>query len=375
MRSNFRMLFRVAIVRALWSKEWLRLWKQPMAILLLGLLTAVCILVATGGPELQRRSKNTVPTCWIVYTSQVDANWMKFLRGKLPEHPPLRISSADQMPQKGEDFLYPSGACGIEVSVLQSGQTQVLFRHTGTQPDAMFPHSQWFWAMTTEYFDAIPQLQILARPIGAGSPQKAGDLLKQTSLSDLVTIELVGSMLIFAAQFFCCVHLLISFSSQDRERGTLLAIALTPASVAEIIVAKCLFHGSLSLLMSGLIMGILKPAAVLDPLLWGALVATSVGFMSVGILLSSLAKTQATAALLTLCYMLGIALVFHLASGFPAFATLREFMFEHRSFPLIFVGLKSGLGGLALQRLGILSAVVACWFVVASNVYARRGWR
>lgn len=346
-----------------------------MAILLLGLLTAICVLIATGGPELNRGSQSKVPLCWIIHTSDVDPDWMNYLRGSLPEHPPIRIASANEMPRKGDAFAYPSGTCGIELSVLQTGQIQVLFRHFGAQPEILFPHSQWFWAKTTEYFDAIPQLQILALPMGVSSPQNAREILKQTSLSDLVTLELVGSMLIFAAQFFCCVHLLISFSSQDRERGTLLALALTPASVGEIIIAKCLFHGSLSLLMCGVIMGILKPAAMLDPLLWGTLIVTSIGFMSIGILLASLAKTQAAAALLTLCYMLGIALIFHLSNGFAAFATLREFMFEHRSFPLVFVGLKTGLGGVAIYRLGTLSAVVLGWLIVASRVFATRGWR
>ncbi|MDB5386775.1 MAG: hypothetical protein JWM11_2421 [Planctomycetaceae bacterium] len=371
------MTLRLSILRVLWRKEWLRLRKQPMAILLLGLLTAVCVLIATSGPEMQRSAGASVPPCWIVYDAQIDANWMNSLRekSKTLEHPPIRISPASEMPHSGDAIVYPSGACGIEISQLKSGQLLVVFRHTGTQPDLMWPHSQWFWATTVEYFEAIPHLQILAQPMGNRSPQLASDLLKQTSLADLVNVELIGSMLIFGAQFFCCVHLLISFSSQDRERGTLLALALTPASVAEIIVAKCLFHGSLSLIMTGVIIGILKPAAFAAPLLWGTLVVSSLGFISVGILLSSLARTQSTAALLTLCYMLGVALIYHLANDLSAFKRLRQLMFEHTSFQLVYVGLKTGLGGAALSKLAGLAGVVTCWLVLATQVFARRGWR
>jgi hypothetical protein len=371
------MTLRISILRVLWSKEWLRLRKQPMAILLLGLLTAVCVLIATSGPALQRSSAASLPTCWIVYDSQIDQDWMGSLRDKLRtlEHPPIRISPFSDMPHQGNLIVYPSGACGIEVSKLNSGQILVVFRHTGTQPDLMWPHSQWFWATTVEYFKAIPSLQLSAQPMGIRSPQLPGDLLKQTSLSDLVKVELIGSMLIFAAQFFCCVHLLISFSSQDRERGTLLALALTPASVAEIIVAKCLFHGSLALIMGGVIIGILKPVALGDPILWGTLVVSSIGFISIGILLSSLAKTQASAALLTLCYMLGVALVYHLSNDFKAFDKVRNLMFEHRGLQLVIVGLKTGLGTAALSRLAVLTGVVACWLILATQVFARRGWR
>lgn len=371
------MTLRPRILWVLWAKEWLRLRKQPMAILLLGLLTAVCVLIATSGPALQRSSEAALPTCWIVYDAQIDARWMDSLRGKLAtlEHPPIRISRASEMPHRGNVLIYPPGACGIEISKLDSGQLLVVFRHAGSQPDVMWPHSTWFWATTAEYFKAIPSLQISAQPMGIRSPQLAGDLLKQTSLSDLVKVELIGAMLIFAANFFCGVHLLISFSSQDRERGTLLALALTPASVAEIIIAKSLFHGSLSLIMSGVIIGILKPVALAAPLLWVTLIVSSLGFISVGILLAALAKTQAAAALLTLCYMLGVALIYHLSNDFDIFLRLRGLMFEHRGLQLVIVGLKTGLGVGALKSIVTLAAVVACWLVLATQVFARRGWR
>jgi hypothetical protein len=371
------MTVRPRIVKVLWSKEWLRLQKQPMAILLLGLLTAFCVLLASSGPQIQRDSQSPLPKCLIVYDSKIDTGWMNSLRERLKshEHPPIEIVRATDILRVKNVPNYPNGACAIELSKLSSGQLLVVFRHPGNTPDILWPHSQWFWAATLQHFKAIPDLQIAAYPMGTQSPRLTGDILKQTSLSDLVKVELIGSVLIFAAQFFCGVHLLISFSSQDRERGTSLALALTPASVTEIIIAKCLFHLSLTLTMIGLIIGILKPVALTDPILWGALAVSSIGFISVGILLASLARTQASAALLTLCYMLGVALIYHMATDFAAFDKLRQLMFEHRSFQLILVGLKTGLGGAALSKLLSLTGVVACWLIVATQVFARRGWR
>jgi hypothetical protein len=190
-----------------------------------------------------------------------------------------------------------------------------------------------------------------------------------------MTIETVGGLLLFGVQLFCCVHLLISFTSQERERGTLLAIALTPATLSEILLSKCLFHGGLAVTMSTLIVAILYPRALGHPLLWTTMLASTAGFLSVGILIASLARTQATAALLTLCYLLSVALVAHLSKGFAAFAVIRERMFEHNSFLLVHAALQGNSSPAVWQRLVGLAVVVLGWILVASKVFNRRGWR
>ncbi|MES2793522.1 MAG: hypothetical protein V4719_28170 [Planctomycetota bacterium] len=368
------MMFRLPMLRALWSKEWLRLRKQPTALLLLGLLTAVSVLIATGGPQLMRAGDiSKLPTCWVVYDSENE--WITYLKQHVPEHPPIRMVAGAQMPRRGNAFVYPSGDCGMEISTINRQHPRIIFRYPGTQSSIFWPYTQWFWSETVAFIGETPAFDQVFVPMGRSSPQAPSDVLKQTSLSDLMTIEMVGSLLLYGVQFFCCAHLLISFTSQERERGTLLAMALTPASVAEILLAKCLFHGCLSLTMCGIIVAILRPVALAQPLLWGTLVVSAVGFLAVGIMIASLAKTQATAALLTLCYMLGVALVFHLSRGWAGFAMVRELMFEHRGFLLIYASLKSGASGVAWLRLGGLAVVVLGWATVATQVFRRRGWR
>lgn len=368
------MIFRPAMLRVLWAKEWLRLRKQPTALLLLGLLTAISVLIATGGPQLTRASDTSkLPTCWLVYDS--DNAWVTYLKHHLPEHPPIKMVAASEMPHRGNAIVYPSGDCGMELFTAERRNPRLIFRYPGTQPNIFWPYTQWFWGETVAFIGETPAFDQVVIPMGRSSPQAPSDVLKQTSLSDLMTIEMVGSLLLYGVQFFCCAHLLISFTSQERERGTLLALALTPASITEILAAKCLFHGCLSLTMCGIIIAILRPVALLQPLLWATLVVSAVGFLSVGVMLASLAKTQATAALLTLCYMLGVALVFHLSRGWAGFAMVREMMFEHRGFLLIFASLKSGGSPLAWIRLGWLVIVVIGWATVASQVFRRLGWR
>ena len=368
------MIFRPTMLRVLWDKEWLRLCKQPTALLLLGLLTAISVLIATGGPQLMRAGDTTkLPTCWLVY-DQENA-WIAYLKQHVPRHPPIKIVSAATMPRRGDAISYPSGDCGLELRTVDRRNPRLVLRYPGTQPNILWPYTQWFWGETVAFLGETPAFDQVVVPMGRSSPQAPSDVLKQTALADLMTIEMVGSLLLYGVQFFCCAHLLISFTSQERERGTLLALALTPASIAEILLAKCLFHGCLSLTMCGIIIAILRPLALIQPLLWATLLVSAVGFLSVGIMVASLAKTQATAALLTLCYMLGVALVFHLSRGWAGFALVREVMFEHRGFLLIFASLKSGGGTLAWVRLGGLSLVVLGWAAVATQVFRRRGWR
>ena len=368
------MMVRWPILRTLLGKEWLRLRKQPMALMLLGLLTAISILIATSGPQLQRTgTASRLPTCWIVYDSSDE--WIEHLRQNIPESPPIRIVPIEKMPQQEGAIVYPSGDCGIELISQQRRRPRVIFRYPGPQPNVMWPHAQWFWGTTAAYLGDSQGLDQVVLPVGRGSPQSAADMLKQTSLSDLMTLEMIGSLLLFGVQFFCCAHLLISFTAQERERGTLLAMALTPASIPEILLAKCLFHGGLSLAMSGVIIGILKPTALAQPLLWGTLIVSAMGFLSVGILVATFARTQATAALLTLCYMLGVALVFHLSKGWASFSMIRELMFEHRGFLLVHSSLRTGGGPLDLIRLGWLATVVLGWVTAATALFQHRGWR
>lgn len=368
------MIFRPAICRVLFAKEWLRLRKQPTALLLLGLLTAISVLIATGGPALIRADASAkLPTCWIVYDQ--DNDWIAHLKQNVPAQPPIRIVKATEMPRRGEAVAYPSGDYGMELFTQNRQHPRIIFRYPGTQPTGFWPYTQWFWGETVAFIGETSAFDQVFLPMNRTNAASSTDFLKQTSLSDLMTIEMVGSLLLYGVQFFCCTHLLISFTSQERERGTLLALALTPASISEILLAKCLFHGTLSLTMCGIILAILRPVAMPLPLLWATLIVSAVGFLSVGVLVASLARTQATAALLTLCYMLGVALVFHLARGWAGFALIREGMFEHRGFLLIFASLKTGGTAYAWVKLGSLSLVVLGWAAVAAQVFRRRGWR
>ena len=124
------------------------------------------------------------------------------------------------------------------------------------------------------------------------------------------------------------------------------------------------------------IVAILQPAALLQPTLWTALLLTSVGLMSVGICISTFARTQAAAGLLALCYMLAGSVLFYLSTKFSAFTVLRQCVFENYSFPLLYRSLKAPLPlTAALTHLATMGAIVAIWFTLARSSFVRFGWK
>ena len=359
------------IIRVLLGREILRMRKNPSALLLVGLLVALALLLAASRPKNQLQQTNRVVPCWIVYSQ--DGPWIADLKASLPEGLPVRIISQDKVPRSGNNFRYPAGHSAIELLPQRSSnQFHIRYLYSGKDPNVLAPILMWFWPTTTEYFGNTPQFTQEVIPLQKTNP--AADLAND-SVSELMTTELVGTMLLCMVQFFTCCHLLVSFSSQDRERGTLTALALTPANTAEILIAKYIFHLTISLSASALILGILKPAALSQPVLWCVIALTGLSLMSVGTTIASLAKTQVTASFLTLCYMLVGGTVFYLGSRFSIFGYLTKATFEHYSFMLIFANMKYNFGILLLPSFMALTFLTAIWLSIATAVFHRRGWQ
>ena len=132
--------------------------------------------------------------------------------------------------------------------------------------------------------------------------------------------DILASALILFALFFSNVYLLPSLTCEERERGILLAQALTPASPLEILAAKFIFYPGLGILLGAVLAGIYRPGVLTAlepvpflgirlPFFWLALAAASAAFLGIGMTISSLAKTQRTASLGAMCYLLSVSLL------------------------------------------------------------------
>ena len=371
-------MIRWDMIRVLLEREIRRLQKNPSALMLIGLLTSVAVLMATSRPVEDQSgasaAKGTSPVL-LVYEERTE--WIEFLLQNLPESPEIRAIQADQVRQGNGRYRIPRGWSLVEIrrgGRRDRNEYRIHGHYTGTSAAALKPFYDWFWPVITYYHSRPDWFEQHDAPLNpAASNIKP---LQETSVAELVQTELIGTMLVLIVQFFTCCHLLVSFTSQDRERGTLMALALSPARISEILVAKLLFHLTLSVMGSTLIVAVLQPEALLRPLFWLVMLITSVGLMCVGMCISAVAKTQSAAGLLALCYMLAGALLFYLASQYTVFSLLKRLTFESYSFPLLYATLKAGVG--VMQVAGPLSSmavIVAVWLLVARQVFYRSGWR
>jgi hypothetical protein len=373
-------MIRWEMIRVLLDREVRRLQKNPSALMLIGLLTAVAVLLATSKPVDEQGgggSSASAPPAPVILVYEERTEWVDYLLRNLPESPEVTAIPVDQVRKSQGHFQIPQGYALVEVQRSQRQDWngyQITGHYTGASATTLKPFYDWFWPTLTFYHSQPDLFEQQDVPLNPAAAQMKS--LQETSVAELVQTELIGTMLVLVVQFFTCCHLLVSFTSQDRERGTLMALVLSPAKMSEILVAKFLFHLVLSVLGSVLIISILQPAALVRPLFWLVLLTTSVGLMCVGTCISTLTKTQSAAGLLALCYMLAGALLFYLASRFTAFAFLKKLAFESYSFPLLYGTLKANIGVMSVTKsLGNMAAIVAFWMLFARHSFYRYGWR
>src|SRR5207248_4668199 len=106
----------------------------------------------------------------------------------------------------------------------------------------------------------------------------------------------VATGLVVFALYFACVYLLPTLNCEERERGVLLAQALSPASPAEILVAKFLFYPVVALALAGLVAGIYHPAVLARPFFWLAAATAAFGSLGIGLTIACFARTQRSAS-------------------------------------------------------------------------------
>jgi len=369
---------------ALIEREARRLYKNPSALMLIGLLVAFSLLLV-----LSRNDKKSKLVCWIVYPDQINqvsdatpsAEFVRTLSQRASQSPTIRVVPMSRVAHYRQQRVYPPNTCAIELLQLPlaidpNAKLGVAYRHPGAKAEVLEPFQRWFWPIAVEHFGKIAvaeQVPTISRPTTASA--LVMEKLQSGSIGDLMNEDLAAAILLLIIQFVTCCQLIVSFTSQDRERGTLTALALSPITMIELLQAKVLFHLTLSVLGSAAVIGVLKPAALGHVALWATLILTGLGLCCVGMVIASLAKTQSTASLLALCYMLIGAVVFYLATRFSAFAAVKALSFEHYSFGMVYLSLQRQVPLNRAADLGPMLLLVTGWLAAATYLFRTRGWR
>jgi len=304
------------ILRTLLHKEYLRHLANRGGIVLMLLLVVIALLLSLWRPTSQGPLLGgEVQRCYLNYWENDPAYaehirpWIEHLRAQVPpewdernfrirsaQHPDIRIDGEGKIifsPNEGaiqlrsQDYPFADGR----------PRFQVKLWHPGKDAKVLSGYEVWFWRETGRYFN---------QKLGAAAPIISEDKQSNTGSADIRSA--LATVPIFFALFFTCVYLLPSMTCEERERGVLLAQALSPASPFEILLAKFLFYATLGVGLSAVLAGIYRPSLLLVPFFWLAIIVSSFGSLCIGLTIATIAGTQRLASMGAMCYLLMVAL-------------------------------------------------------------------
>jgi ABC-2 type transporter len=363
------------ILRTLLHKEVLRHLANRGGLAMIALLIVAAMLLSFFGTRDGGMSGLApgVKRCYVDYWE--DGPLIAHLKNRVPAalkdqicfRPSKNLTTDDQ-----GRIVYQQNTGAIQI---RPGP-QICFWHPGSDGTALAPFEAWFWKESLRYSLSYYETQT-----------SAGGLNFQTLTLMPVTepehLELGGSMdsrsglttsLILFGIFFVCVYLLPSLTCEERERGVLLAQALSPASPGEILAAKFLFYPVLAILLAAVLAGTYQPRVLADSFFWLALIATVFGAMGVGLTIASLARTQRAASMGAMCYMLAVALLVFICQqngilGLPYLAL------EFHCPRMLHAALTDAVHWYHFLHLLLAFLLGAVWTGTATLLFRRRGWQ
>jgi ABC-type multidrug transport system permease subunit len=361
------------ILRTLSVKEVQRHAAQRGGIVLALLLVAASLLMtlfhadgSTGAPML-----GGIETCYIDIWR--DDAWVQHLRSHVPADMVQRIKFRYVFQELGADQVihYPQRAGAIQMRPIGSDdgapRVKIWLWHPDDTGSGMAPFEAWFWRESARFFQkqAAEASQANALQIEVERSQLHGGVETKASL--------VSALVLFAL-FLSCVYLMPSLMCEERERGILLAQALSPASALEILGAKLLFYPVAGIVLGGAIAGIAKPVVLIQPFFWLALTATACGSLGIGLTIASVARTQRAASMGALCYMFMLALFLFICQQgkIPALPWLA---LEYHSPRMLHAALAQSVQWFHWVNLGATTVLAIGWLALATILFCKRGWQ
>lgn len=393
------------ILRALLQKEFARHLANRGGIALALLLVAAAVLLSLFAPQ-QSAGAGTdmvggVHHCFIDFDRQ--NSLVKHLRDNVPPELKTQIVFREIDPNRiGSLIDSPTGTGSIQLTTRYEGDNPVAVDvyvwHPDGQPEAMAAYEAWFWKearrgmasrvrrthpnlppdpdVTSENWQLLEShanLKAQAASVGATVPELN---IHRKGLSGKVLdlrAAIATGMVVFAL-YFACVYLLPTLNCEERERGVLLAQALTPASPAELLVAKFVFYPAFGLGLAAVLAGIYKPDVLSSLFFWLALIAVGGGFLGIGMTIAAWAKTQRAAFLGGMCYLLSVSMVLLICTtnGIPF---LPYAAVEYHGPRILHAALSGNVHH--YHWLNLLAALIlaGAWLFAAGWVFRRRGWQ
>jgi hypothetical protein len=404
------------ILKALLIKEWQRHLANRGGIALAILLVAAAALLSVFAPTEVAAGTGFVGGvhhCFIEFDQQTP------LIQHLQANTPAELGGQIVFRRLGEGekldglLVYQPGTGAIQIRQILAHKSptgrdtiSVYVWHPDGDPLALAPYEAWLWreirrALSDQARHSGVQLPAdpdfdtqnhwileeahkrfqdqlaLARKSSPGDPPSVPDLqVNRKGLGGKVLDfrAAVATGLVVFSLYFACVYLLPTLNCEERERGVLLAQALSPASPSEILVAKFLFYPTLGIGLATTLAAIYKTAVLSSLFFWLALMAVGAGFLGIGMTLAALARTQRAAFLGGMCYLLSVSMVLLICStnNIPYLSNLAV---EYHGPRILHAALS---GDVHTRHWGHLFGAVVlgiAWLGGAAWLFRRRGWQ
>ncbi len=406
------------ILKTLLHKEALRHATNRGGLMLAGLLITASLVLAALNPAGDKNAQliGGIHHCFID-TDDEGSAWVQHLRTHLPPSLVKHVRFRRIDPQIGPDrtLLYQPGTGAIQIRRISGGaeappQYRVWLWHPTGDRAGMAVYEQWFWRETYRFFHDQAAEELRKKGIDPASALPAADIdadelwaerlwyeqlrqqfnaatgsrsahvpdveFKESALtgSSLDMRAAMATALVMFALFFTCVYLMPSLTCEERERGLLLAQALSPARVRELLAAKLLFYPAFGILLATLLAGIHNPVVLSRPFFWLSLLSLGLGSLGIGMTIASLAKTQRAASLAALCYMLVVALVLLLCqqNNIPYIPYLA---IEFHAPQVLHATLTNQTKPYHWYNLIACGVLAIGWIAAAAYLFRKRGWQ
>lgn len=407
---------RLHIIYALLAKEWRRHLANRGGLALAFLLIAAAVMLSVFNPGGATSSDGGgtgmvggVHTCFLEYAN--DTPLTKHLKANKPDNLKVQFNARGDTPPKGAVHYSPGiGAIRLRVLKNTAGREQLSVQvwHPEGDPQAMAPYEQWFWRETRRHFQLQAMADLQKQGVDTSKltmPEFGNDdlwavresfrdldrhlaaLSKTGPLTQEIAIERQGlggkvldlrsaiatGMVVFAL-YFACVYLLPTLNCEERERGVLLAQALSPASPLEILAAKFLFYPVMGIGLAAVLAGIYKPGVLSSLFFWLSLIAVAACFLGIGMTIATLAKTQRAAFLGAMCYLLSVSLILFIAgtNGIPYVSYLA---IEYHGPRILHAALSGEFDSRHWLNLVAAMGLACGWMTLAAWLFRRRGWQ
>lgn len=367
------------LIKTLYIKEWVRLKRNPAALMAVGLLILMAFLLNIESRAQQIAKKSSGWPCLVVFNQP--SSLIQHLRRN--QNPALKIKFVHQSNVNDAEIKYaPVVDCVAEIQDIQElkwinmrTQQKIIFRHGGSDASIKKTNGLARWvlsSMAAKYSNHNIGQEIQPLPNSKSKPSTSLDLGNKKSRA------MVSAMLIFSTQFFVCCALFISLTAHEKEKSILQALALTLASPKLQLMVKVGFHLSLSIVASIIMLAVISPIHLFYVGTWWILIASSIGLIGVATILTSLNRTQTSASLMGFCYLMFVGVVFALSQNFKGFTLLKVLMFEHHvisALSMFFSGITRQNYLLLGAHILSLSVIVMVISLVSFIVWQRKGWK